>query len=138
MNQAVNPITLEVVRHAIFSITEEMRVILMRSARAPILKEAGDLSCVLTDAQGRLIAQGSKDIAIHLGVMAFTVKAFLERVEAATLRPGDVYYTNATGVGGNHLPDVKAIRPIFFEQQLVAFAVNLAPLALGSNRAGRA
>ena len=40
-------------------------------------------------------------------------------------RPGDVYYTNAPGVGGNHLPDVKAIRPIFFDEQLVAFAVNL-------------
>jgi N-methylhydantoinase B len=137
MRQTVNPITLEVVRHAIFSITEEMRVILMRSARAPILKEAGDLSCVLTDAQGRLIAQGSKDIAIHLGVMAFTVKAFLERVDPATLQPGDVYYTNAPGVGGNHLPDVKAIRPIFFEGQLVTFAVNLAHWAdIGGARLG--
>jgi N-methylhydantoinase B len=133
----VNPITLEVVRHAIFSITEEMRLILMRSARAPILKEAGDLSCVLTDAQGRLIAQGSKDIAIHLGVMAFTVKAFIERVGTATLCPGDVYYTNAPGVGGNHLPDVKAIRPIFFDEQLVAFAVNLGHWAdIGGTRAG--
>lgn len=137
MKQAVHPITLEVVRHAIFAITEEMRVILMRSARAPILKEAGDLSCVLTDARGRLIAQGSKDIAIHLGVMAFTVKAFLERVDPATLRPGDVYYTNAPGVGGNHLPDVKAIRPIFCDHQLVAFAVNLGHWAdVGGTRPG--
>ena len=137
MKQPVSPITLEVVRHAIFSITEEMRVILMRSARAPILKEAGDLSCVLTDAQGRLIAQGSQDIAIHLGVMAFTVKAFLGKVDPATLRPGDVYYTNAPGVGGNHLPDVKAIRPIFFDAQLVAFAVNLGHWAdIGGTRPG--
>jgi N-methylhydantoinase B len=137
MTPAVNPITLEVVRHAIFAITEEMRVILMRSARAPILKEAGDLSCVLTDAHGRLIAQGSKDIAIHLGVMAFTVKALLERLDSATLQPGDVYYTNAPDVGGNHLPDVKAIRPIFFDDQLVAFAVNLGHWAdVGGTRAG--
>lgn len=137
MNQAMNPITLEVVRNAIFSITEEMRVILMRSARAPILKEAGDLSCVLTDAQGRLIAQGSKDIPIHLGVMAFTVKAFLKVIEPTTLCPGDVYYTNAPTIGGNHLPDVKAIRPIFFEDQLVAFAVNLGHWPdIGGTRAG--
>jgi N-methylhydantoinase B len=126
MNEPVNPITLEVVRNAIYAITEEMRVILMRSARAPILKEAGDLSCVITDARGRVIAQGSKDIAIHLGVMAFTVKAFLERIDPASLRPGDVYYTNAPDVGGNHLPDVKAIRPVFLNEQLVAFSVNLA------------
>jgi len=30
----------------------------MRSARSPLLKEAGDLSSALTDAEGRLIAQG--------------------------------------------------------------------------------
>jgi N-methylhydantoinase B len=135
--KSVNPITLEVVRNAIFSITEEMRVILMRSARAPILKEAGDLSCVITDAKGRLIAQGSKDIPIQLGVMAFTIKAFLERVDPVCLRPGDVYYTNAPQVGGNHLPDVKAIRPIFFDDQLVAFAVNLAHWPdIGGTKAG--
>ncbi len=67
-----DPVTLEVVRHAVLSIAEEMRVVLMRSARSPVLKEAGDLSCALTDARGRLIAQG-RDIPIHLGVMAFTV-----------------------------------------------------------------
>ncbi len=102
-----------------------MRFIVMRSARAPLLKEAGDLSCVLTDAQGRLIAQG-KDIPIHLGVMAFTVKEFLKRVPSKDLRPGDVYLTNLPEVGGNHLPDVKAIRPVFFEGDLIAFAVCLA------------
>ena len=122
---AVDPVTLEVVRSAVFSIADEMREIVMRSARSPLLKEAGDLSCVLTDADGRLVAQGDQDNPIHLGVMGFTVKEFLKRVPAETLRDGDVFFTNAPAVGGNHLPDVKAIKPIFFEGRLVAFAVNL-------------
>ena len=121
----VDPITLEVVRSAVFSIAEEMRVIVMRSARSPLLKEAGDLSCVLTDAEGRLIAQGNQDNPIHLGVMGFTVKEFLKRVPAEALRDGDIFYTNAPAIGGNHLPDVKAIKPIFFQGRLVAFAVSL-------------
>ena len=33
---------------------------------------------------------------------------------------------NLPEVGGNHLPDVKAIRPIFLEGKLFAFAVSLA------------
>jgi N-methylhydantoinase B len=121
----IDPVTLEVVRHAVFSAAGEMRVILMRSARSPVLKEAGDLSCALTDAEGRLIAQG-RDIPIHLGVMAFTVQEFLRRVPAASLHEGDVYFTNDPEVGGNHLPDVKAIMPVFYERRLVAFAINLA------------
>jgi len=121
----IDPVTLEVLRHAVVSVAEEMRAVLMRSARSPVLKEAGDLSCALTDARGRLIAQG-RDIPIHLGVMAFTVEEFLRRVPAAQLREGDVYFTNDPQVGGNHLPDVKAITPVFHRGELAAFAVNLA------------
>jgi len=124
-SESLTPITLEVVRHAIYAIAEEMSLIIMRSARSPLLKEAGDLSSALTDARGRLIAQG-RDIPIHLGVMGFTVKEFLRRVPRRELRNGDVWYLNLPEVGGNHLPDVKAIRPVFAGGRLVAFAINLA------------
>jgi N-methylhydantoinase B len=125
VSPAVHPVTLEVVRNALYAIAEEMSVVLMRSARSPLLKEAGDLSSALTDAQGRLVAQG-RDIPIHMGVMAFTVKEFLKRVPAERLREGDVWFLNLPEVGGNHLPDVKAIRPVFAGGRLVAFAINLA------------
>ena len=121
----IDPVTLELIRNAVLATSEEMRFIVMRSARAPLLKEAGDLSCVLTDAGGRVIAQG-KDTPVHLGVMAFTVKEFLKRVPPERFRHGDVYLTNLPEIGGNHLPDVKAIRPVFFGEELVAFAVSLA------------
>jgi N-methylhydantoinase B len=124
-NDTLSPVTLEVLRNALYAIAEEMSVIVMRSARSPLLKEAGDLSSALTDAQGRLIAQG-RDIPIHMGVMGFTVKEFLKRVPAERLAEGDVWFLNLPEVGGNHLPDVKAVRPVFFEGHLVAFAINLA------------
>jgi len=121
----LHPATLEVVRNALYATAEEMSVIVMRSARSPLLKEAGDLSSALTDAEGRLIAQG-RDIPIHLGVMGFTVKEFLKRVPKERLREGDVWFLNLPEVGGNHLPDVKALRPVFVGGRLVAFAINLA------------
>ena len=64
---SVNPISLEVIREAVTSVAEEMKTVLMRSARAPLLKEAGDLSCALADGEGRTIAQG-KDIPMHLEI----------------------------------------------------------------------
>lgn len=121
----VDPFLLEVVRNGVYSIAEEMGTILKRSARSPLLKEAGDMSCALTDGEGRLIAQG-RDLPIHLGIMAFTVKEFLKRISVHELRQGDVYYTNLLEVGGNHLPDVKVIKPIFVDDVVVAFAINLA------------
>jgi N-methylhydantoinase B len=116
---------LEVIRSATAAIAEEMKFDLMRTARSPVLREAGDLSCALTDAAGRTVAQGN-DIPMHLGVLSFTVRELLRRVPVERLAPGDVWFTNDPAVGGNHLPDVKAVRPVFVDGGLAAFAVALA------------
>jgi N-methylhydantoinase B len=116
---------LEVIRQATIAVAEEMKFDLMRTARSPVLREAGDLSCAITDAAGRTVAQG-QDIPMHLGVLSFTVQRLLEMVPADTLAPGDVYFTNLPACGGNHLPDVKAVRPVFVGGSLAAFAVALA------------
>ena len=125
MRAAIDPVTLEVIRNALSATAEEMSLVVMRSARSPLLREAGDLSSALTDADGHLIAQG-RDIPMHMGVMGFTVREFLKRVPKARLAPGDVWFLNLPEVGGNHLPDVKAIRPVFVEGAVAAFAVSLA------------
>ena len=121
----LDPFTVEVIRHGLTAAAEEMSLVVMRSARSPLLREAGDLSSTLTDAEGELIAQG-KDIPVHLGVMAYTVKQFLEVVPSHKLAEGDAWVLNHPEIGGNHLPDVKLIRPIFREGKLLAFAVSLA------------
>jgi N-methylhydantoinase B len=121
----LHPAQLEVIRQATAAVAEEMKFDLMRTARSPVLREAGDLSCALTDALGRTVAQGN-DIPMHLGVLSFTVQRLLEVVPAEQLRPGDVFFTNLPACGGNHLPDVKAVRPIHVDGALSAFAVALA------------
>jgi N-methylhydantoinase B len=121
----VDPVTLEVIRNALSAIAEEMSGVVTRSARSPLLREAGDLSSAMTDSDGNLISQG-RDIPMHMGVMSFTVKEFLKRIPKASLAAGDVWFLNLPEVGGNHLPDVKAIRPIFAGGEIQAFAVSLA------------
>ena len=134
--QRPDPFTVEVIRNALTAIAEEMSLIVMRSARSPLLREAGDLSSALTDSAGNLIAQG-RDIPAHLGVMGSTVQEFLKRVPAEKLKPGDVWFLNLPEAGGNHLPDVKAIRPIFAENKIQAYAVSLAHWAdIGGARPG--
>ena len=83
------------------------------------------LAAPITDPSGEMIAQG-RDIPMHLGVMCYTVKEFLKRVPVERLTPGDVWFVNLPEIGGNHLPDVKAIRPVFADGEIQAFTVNLA------------
>ena len=120
-----DPFTTEVIRHALAAAAEEMSAILTRSARSPLLREAGDLSSTITDAEGGLVAQG-RDIPVHLGAMAYTVGELLRVYPAARMRPSDVLIYNLAAIGGNHLNDVKVVRPIYAEGQLIAFALSLA------------
>ncbi|MBN33662.1 MAG: methylhydantoinase [Rhodospirillaceae bacterium] len=120
-----DPFTIEVIRHGLTQAAEEMSLTVMRAARSPLLREAGDLSSAITDAGGLLIAQG-RDIPMHMGVMSFTVQEFLKHVPAERLAPGDVWFLNLPEIGGNHLPDVKAIRPVFHDGRPIAYAVSLA------------
>lgn len=121
----LDPVSLEVIRNGLTAIAEEMSSVVMRAARSPLLREAGDHSSALTDESGYLVAQG-KDVPVHLGVLSFTVFEFLRVVGRERLRPGDVWIVNLPEIGGNHLPDVKLIRPFFAGDQLYGFAVSLA------------
>jgi len=125
MSGNIDPVTVEVIRNALSAAAEEMSMVVMRAARSPLLREAGDHSSAITDSDGFLIAQG-RDVPMHMGVMSFTVREFLKRVPKSSLSLGDVWFLNLPEVGGNHLPDVKAIRPIFLDGRIAAFSVSLA------------
>ncbi len=63
---AVDPITVEVIRNYLYSTTGEMRRTLMRAAYNPIIYEIKDFALGLYDRQIRLIAQ-DMGIPLFLG-----------------------------------------------------------------------
>ncbi|MBR0679895.1 hydantoinase B/oxoprolinase family protein [Roseomonas eburnea] len=121
----LDPFVVEVIRHGLSAAAEEMSLVMTRSARSPLLREAGDLSSALTDAAGGLVGQG-RDIPIHLGAMAYTVPELLNVWPAERFREGDAVIYNLGALGGNHLNDVKVVRPVFVDGRIVAFAISLA------------
>ena len=80
-----------------------------------------DFSSALCDAEGNIIAEGSQDIASHVGTLHFTARAVLEDFKG-DIRPGDVFVVNDPYVGGTHLSDVRVVRPIFHGDELIAVA----------------
>ena len=121
----LDPFSVEVIRHGLSAAAEEMSLVMTRSARSPLLREAGDLSSAITDARGDLVGQG-RDIPIHLGAMAYTVPELLKVLPVSDLNDGDVLIYNLGALGGNHLNDVKVVRPVFVDGAIVAFAISLA------------
>ncbi|MCW5861509.1 MAG: hydantoinase B/oxoprolinase family protein [Anaerolineae bacterium] len=106
--------TLTIFNHLFASVAEEMGVTLNRAAYSPNIKERLDYSCAvfLSGEQPALLAQAAH-IPVHLGAMPASVRAAV--AACAPLRPGDVVILNDPYQGGNHLPDITLVSPVFSE-----------------------
>ena len=115
---------LEIFRHSLKSIVEEMGVTLQRTAYSTNIKIRRDHTCALFDADLRHIAQ--HDIAPqHIGSLVSVVP---KNVPDWTddLEPGDGILINDPDKGAVHLPDVMLISPLFYDDEIVGYAANSA------------
>ncbi len=123
--QAIDPITLEVIRNALASTADEMALIVMRSAYSPVVRDIMDYSTALCDAKGRVIAQG---LTLPIQLCSFPrIMGFVKERYGETLKPGDVLIANDPyGSGGQHLPDIYILKTIFVDGRLSGFAATVA------------
>ena len=123
--QRLDPITLEVVKNALASTADEMALVIMRSAYSPVVRDTMDYSTALCDRNGRVVAQGLT-LAVQLGTFP-TVMGYVLQELGPTAQPGDVYIANDPyGCGGQHLPDIYVIKPVFVDGALEGYAATMA------------
>jgi N-methylhydantoinase B len=118
--QTLDPVTFEVLKNSFVTVVDEMAEQILRTCHSFVIW-ARDFSNALCDAQGNTVMQGSQDIAVHVGTLHFTAKAVIEAFED-DINPGDVFAINDPYLGGTHFNDVRIIRPIFVEDEIIAFA----------------
>lgn len=119
-----DPFTLEIIKGSLNAIGEEMFVAQKRASMSPVIYETLDFGVGLTDAQGRLIAQGT-GIPGFVGALDGAVRDVLAKFGAERIADGDIYITNDPyGGGGTHLSDVTLLMPVFFDAGLVAWTAN--------------
>lgn len=117
-----NPIELEINWKRLISIVDEASATFVRTCFSTLVRDANDFAVVLTDAQGRSLAQSTMSIPSFIGSLPATVKHFLKRFPAETLKEGDVLITNDPWMGTGHIHDVTTVMPLFHEGRLVAFS----------------
>jgi N-methylhydantoinase B/oxoprolinase/acetone carboxylase alpha subunit len=106
-----DPVELELFRHLLASISEEMGIVLRKTAFSANIKERRDFSCAVYNAAGETVAMGDH-MPVHLGAMPLSVRHALD---AFDLRPGDVVILNDPFRGGTHLPDITAVSGVFLD-----------------------
>ncbi len=117
-----DPITLEILWARIISIVDEAAATFSRASFSTLVRDANDFAVILTDTDGRSIAQSSKSIPSFIGTLPATVKAFLKLFPPDSLRDGDVMISNDPWLGTGHIHDVNIVVPIFMDGTLVGFA----------------
>lgn len=119
-----DPVTLEVLRHRLDCIAEEMETTLLKSSCSPIVKEGLDASASIFTLDGTTLAQACA-IPIHLGTLIPAVGEIIRAFPVEGMRPGDVYILNDPYCGGTHLPDFAVVMPVFAGQRPIALAATM-------------
>jgi N-methylhydantoinase B len=118
--KALDPVTFEVLKNAFSTIVDAMAEQILRTCHSFVIYSR-DFSSALCDPQGNTIMQGSQDIAVHVGTLHLTARAVVDAFDGE-MRPGDVFAVNDPYIGGTHFNDVRIVRPIFHEGELLCLA----------------
>ncbi|MRG70309.1 hydantoinase B/oxoprolinase family protein [Alphaproteobacteria bacterium HT1-32] len=123
----IDPVTLAVLKGRLEQIADEMDATLFRSAFNPIIAEAHDASHGLYHRDtGATLVQGKSGLPIFVGVMAFAVRAVINKAaKDGDMEDGDVYIFNDPYEGGTHLSDFKLVRPYYRDGELFCYLASV-------------
>jgi N-methylhydantoinase B len=123
-DETLNPITFEVLRHALVGVVDEMADVLELAGFSLIVNQGRDLSASICDADGGLVAEGERDLPGHVGTIPFSTRGTLAWIGRENLHEGDVIIMNDPFIGGTHTMDVRCLMPVFWEGELICFVTN--------------
>ena len=104
---------LQVLWNRLLAVVEEQGQALIRAAFSPIVRECGDISAGIFDAQGRMLAQAVTGTPGHINTMAEAVKTLRGMFNVQQMRPGDIFLTNNPWIASGHLNDFLLMMPVF-------------------------
>jgi N-methylhydantoinase B len=110
---SVDPITFEVVRHRLVSISEEQAATLSAISGSPLVNDATDFNTGIFRANGEIVTLG-KTVLYHAASVAEMIKHIVaDCAESPGIRPGDMFLVNHPYKGALHPPDFGLVAPVF-------------------------
>ena len=137
----IDPITLEVIRHGIISICDQIDANMTRTAFSPYIYEYKDYAVGFVGANGELLAQSTGGMPVFVAdSVGMAVRDGLEIYGRENLHKGDVVVCNHAAVQGQHLNNTVMYTPVFAgpkgEELIGFFAVNCHWIDIGGSAIG--
>lgn len=117
---ALADIRFQVMWSRLLAVVEEQARTLIGTAFSSTVREAGDLSAGIFDAQGRMLAQAVTGTPGHVNAMAEAVRHFIARFPVEDMAEGDHFITNDPWLSSGHLHDVTVVSPAFMGDKVIA------------------
>src|SRR5438132_64223 len=122
----VDAITLQVIQARLAGIVQEMQNSLFRTGYSTIIRESQDASCAILNTRGEVVAQHVV-LPLHMGAFPACAAGLLNNYTPSEINEGDAFITNHPYLGGSpHAPDMAVLAPIFYKNDWVGFAANMA------------
>lgn len=122
----VDMFTMVVLRRRIEAVIRDMINTLFRTGRSGVLNTAMDFSCSITDSQMRTVST-ALGLPVHVGAIELISKAVLGKF-GSDLNEGDCFANNSGYHGNTHCADFTLCAPVFFEGEVVFYAIARAHL----------
>ncbi len=137
----IDPITLEVIRHGIISICDQIDANMTRTAFSPYIYEYKDYAVGFVGAAGELLAQSTGGMPVFVAdSVGMAVRDGLAIYGRENLHKGDVIVCNHAAVQGQHLNNTVMYTPVFAgrdgEELIGFFAVNCHWIDIGGSAIG--
>ena len=124
VGDGVEPITYEVLRHALWNVNTEHGNTIMKISGSPICAYGHDFNPVLLDEKGDYVYFGPF-LQYLAGATGTAIKWTLEfRSERPGIRSGDIFMTNDPWIGAGHQSDVALLAPVFVGDELFCWVGN--------------
>jgi N-methylhydantoinase B len=121
MSVAVDPITLEVLRHRLWMINDEQGQVATQLSASPVVYEAKDFNTVFQNAGGDSLFIGIYTTRLSLCLDTAT-KTVIERfADSLGFEDGDAFITSDPWAGALHQNDLLMVAPIFSGARLVSW-----------------
>ena len=119
--------TFDIIQNSLQAISDEMFIVMRKTAMSAIIYEVLDMGTGITDAEGEIASSGA-GIPSFIGVLDKAVQAIIKKFsDPSLIKPGDVFATNDPWYGGvTHLNDVVFVMPVFVENEIIAWTANIA------------
>jgi len=116
----LDPVSFNVIGHALVAIAEEMSLTIVKSAYSSIVREGKDCSTALLNPAGDIVAQSHR-IPVQMNSLSLSMRWLGEHGGLTDIEPDDILITNDPYCNAQHLNDIFIFTPTFHAGALIGY-----------------